>query len=274
MITIAVLLTVFNRKEKTLKCLENLYCQELPDAVKMDVYLTNDGCTDGTPEAVACQFPQVHIINADGNLFWNRGMYTAWEVAAKTYDYDYYLWLNDDTYLFSYALKTLLSESNEVGRKAVIVAVTTSGKKYNTTYGGYNNNGLIEPNGTLQECSTFNGNCVLIPQYVFHKIGNLDWAFHHAIGDMDYGYRVNRKGLKTYVSSKYLGICEKNPKLPAWTRKEVPLFKRIKNLYSPLGYAEPLPFFKFELRNFGILTAVKHFLSIHIRVLLPWLWKN
>ena len=93
--TIAVLLTVFNRREKTLKCLERLYGQLPIMGYKVDVYLTNDGCTDGTPEAVRTQFPEVHVIDAEGDLFWNRGMFTAWAEAAKT-DYDFYLWLNDD----------------------------------------------------------------------------------------------------------------------------------------------------------------------------------
>ena len=40
---IAVLLTVFNRKEKTLLCLKNLYQQTIPYEYQMDIYLTNDG---------------------------------------------------------------------------------------------------------------------------------------------------------------------------------------------------------------------------------------
>lgn len=85
---IAVLLTVFNRKDKTLECLKRLYAQLPLDGYQVDVYLTNDGCTDGTPEAVKKQFPDVNIINGSGNLFWNRGMYTAWHEAAKK-DYDF-----------------------------------------------------------------------------------------------------------------------------------------------------------------------------------------
>ena len=72
---IAVLLTVHDRKNKTLRCLENLYKQVLPNYLRLDIYLTDDGCTDGTPEAIKRQFPKVHIIKGDGNLFWNRGMY-------------------------------------------------------------------------------------------------------------------------------------------------------------------------------------------------------
>lgn len=71
---IAVLLTVFNRKEQTLLCLQRLQDQPSPEEFKIVTYLTNDGCTDGTPEAVRREFPDVHIINGDGNLFWNRGI--------------------------------------------------------------------------------------------------------------------------------------------------------------------------------------------------------
>ena len=71
--SIAVLLTVFNRKEKTLQCLGNLYKQLPIQGYSVDIYLTNDGCTDGTPEAIAQKFPEVNIIHSKGNLFWNRG---------------------------------------------------------------------------------------------------------------------------------------------------------------------------------------------------------
>lgn len=271
--TIAVLLTVFNRKEKTLKSLKRLYDQLPIDNYQVDVYLTNDGCTDGTPESIRDLFPLVNVIDSQGDLFWNRGMYTAWKEASKN-DYDFYLWLNDDSFLFSYALATLLDNSNKCNHQAIIVAAMRSKDKEVTTYSGYNSDGKISPNGELQECNTFNGNCVLIPKCVFEKVGNLDWTFRHAIGDLDYGYRARKAGFKIYVATQYLGICENNPKLPAWARKEVPFTKRLKNLYSPLGYAEPLPFFHFEKRNFGLAVALKHFITIHIRVLFPQLWKQ
>ena len=76
--SIAVLLTVFNRKDKTLQSLERLYKLLPLDDIQVDVYLTDDGCTDGTPEALTEYFPQVNIIHAKGHLFWNRGMWTAW----------------------------------------------------------------------------------------------------------------------------------------------------------------------------------------------------
>ena len=118
--SIAVLLTVHNRKEKTLECLSYLYQQKIPEGYYFDVYLTNDGCTDGTPDAVKQHYPFVNIINGDGNLYWNRGMYKAWETASSTQNYDYYFWLNDDTTLKENALSILVSSSELKNRCASV----------------------------------------------------------------------------------------------------------------------------------------------------------
>jgi len=273
---IAVLLTVFNRKDKTLLCLENLYRQKIPQGYAIDVYLTNDGCTDGTPDEIKDRYPKVHIIDAKGDLFWNRGMYKAWEEANKSNNYDYFLWLNDDSFLMSDCLIEMLHNSDECNNNSIIVATMCSKDNGLTTYGGYSlsDHRLLIPNGSLQECATMNGNCVLIPKCIYNECGNLDWAFRHAIGDLDYGYRARKAGFKIYVSKCYLGYCEKNAQLPKWARSGIPFMERWRNLYSPLGYAEPIPFFHYEIRNFGLFTALKHFISIHIRLIFPWLWSQ
>ena len=54
---IAILLTVFNRKEKTIKCLRNITAQSLPADTKFDIYIVDGGSTDGTVESVKTQFP-------------------------------------------------------------------------------------------------------------------------------------------------------------------------------------------------------------------------
>ena len=97
MLSVAAILTCFNRKNKTQKCLESLF-KILPDC---DVYITDDGSTDGTRDMLHQCFPKVKVISGTGNLFWSRGMYTAWKEAVKG-KYDYYLWLNDDIELYPF----------------------------------------------------------------------------------------------------------------------------------------------------------------------------
>lgn len=275
MTTLAILLTVHNRKAKTLACLERVFTQVGLENVVLDVYVMNDGCTDGTQEAIKERFPTVEVIQGDGSLYWNRGMYKAWEKAASTKEYDFFLWLNDDTLLYEEAICSLLSDYEKVKTPSLICGATKSAYSGSITYSGRRKqeNTLIIPNRKPQQCEIINGNAVLIPNYVYEVIGNLDWAFRHAIGDFDYGLRVQKEGFFCYVSSELIGTCELNPKLPKWCLPEVSLKNRIRNLYSPLGYAEPIPFFIYEKRHFGLLTAVKHFISIHLRVLFPQLWK-
>ncbi|CAM4099605.1 glycosyltransferase family 2 protein [Zobellia roscoffensis] len=270
---IAVLLTVFNRKEKTLHCLKNLFSQQLPEGVTIEVYVVNDGCTDGTPEAIRQQFPLVKIIEGNGQLYWNRGMHLAWQTALQEGDYDFYLWLNDDTFVNSDTIAHLLECSLEKGNEALVCGLLCSADDSNTTtYGSWMKGELISPNGEIQEADIINGNVVLIPKIICKSVGILDPVFPHAIGDFDYGHRVRKKGYKCYSTKKYVGTCENNPKLPKWCYSSTPVRERIKSLYSPLGYAHPKYFFIYEKRNFGLFTAVKHYITIHLRVLLPQLW--
>lgn len=154
--TIAVLLTVFNRKDKTLQCLKRLYDLLPLDGYQVDVYLTDDGCTDGTPEAVAEQFPQVNVIHAKGDLFWNRGMWTAWDTATKAKDYDFYLWLNDDTFVYGNMLKVLTDAAVETNEKAIIVGATENTGHSCITYGGrLKNGGIPKPDGSLMAVDYF-----------------------------------------------------------------------------------------------------------------------
>jgi GT2 family glycosyltransferase len=271
--SIAVLLTVHNRKEKTLECLSYMYQQKIPEGYYFDVYLTNDGCTDGTPDAVKQHYPFVNIINGDGNLYWNRGMHLAWKNASENKDYDYYLWLNDDTYLVENAIYNTIEDSKKVHDNSIICGATLSLNHENITYSGRLNNKILIPNDTLQECNIINGNYVLVPKIIFKIVGNLDWRFRHAIGDFDYGLRVVKKGYKIYLAGKIIGYCDENKTLPKWCLSTTPIIERFKILYSPLGYAEPLSFFIYEKRHFGIYTAIKHFISINLRALIPTLWK-
>lgn len=53
------------------------------DKYSFDVYMTNDGCTDGTPESVKQLYPHVNVIDGEGGLYWSGGMRKAWVNAAK-----------------------------------------------------------------------------------------------------------------------------------------------------------------------------------------------
>jgi hypothetical protein len=104
-------------------------------------------------------------------------------------------------------------------------------------------------------------------------LGELDPIFPHAIGDYEYGLRALKNNISIFTTTRTIGTCEEHLSLPDWCLPDVPFFKRIKNLYSPLGSAHPYYYFIFERRHFGYSKAIKHFFSIHMRVIFPSLWK-
>lgn len=269
--SIAILLTVHNRKDKTLECLKRLYNQNSFNSYLIEVYLTNDGCTDGTVESIMDFFPKVHIIHGDGNLFWNRGMHTAWKEAAKK-QFDFYLWINDDTYVYPYMLTSILQAAKEKENKAIIVGPTQSANHQITTYGGrLKNEEIPKVNGKLVPIHHFNGNIVLIPRYVYEKIGNLDYYFTHSKGDFDYGLRAGKIGIKMFQVGKYLGECEQHKDLDAWCNPKIPFKQRWKKLHQPNGMP-PKETFYLEKRHISLWVAIIHFFTIYIRCIIPQLW--
>ncbi len=276
MLDIAVILTCYNRKQNTVDCLRKLFQNKgINQSFSISVFLVDDGSTDGTSDAVKHQFPAVNIILGNGNLFWNRGMHLAWTTAAKHKNYDFYLWLNDDTELFDGAIEEMLACYKKGGHKSIICGVTVSKKTGNITYGGIDTFGkLILPNKAIQSCATINGNVVLVSKLAFETVGFNDPLFLHAIGDFDYGFRAIKKGFTIFITKAYIANCEANKNLPKWCLTSTPIQKRLQSLYSPLGNSHPYYYFIYEYRHFGIFTALKHFFSIHLRVLIPTLWKQ
>jgi GT2 family glycosyltransferase len=271
-ISIAVLITCFNRKEKTIHCLESLFNQNaLDNDFNIEIFLVDDGSTDGTLEFIRDYFPNINFIQGTGNLYWNRGMHLAWENAAATKDFDYYMWLNDDTYLFKNALSNILFDSFS---NSIICGTTKSSLSGEITYGGFSNNDkkFIVPNGNYQNAYYCNGNCVFVPRNVFRKLGNLDPIFHHALGDFDYGLRARKNGFDIKVAPDYIGFCENHESLPKWRSNSINLVNRIKYLYDPLSGCNPIQYFVYDNRHNGIFIACIHFISLHLRCIFPFLW--
>lgn len=262
----AVILTCFNRKDVTLRCLKQLYIQK--SAIQIDVFLCDDGSSDGTYEAVRMYFPQVHVFKGTGKLFWNRGMLASWKMACDTGDYDAYIWLNDDTFIYDDALSEMIDCSNACGDKSIICGAFCSDSG-DFSYGGRKkDNSPLIPNGSMQEVYWLNGNCVLVPKYVVNKIGLLDDMFQHHLGDFDYGLRAIEAGISIVTTRKYLGVCSPNKIVNSRSRKDgLSLIERFKRLYSPLG-DNPFIQFRYTLRHFGLKHAIFIFLALHYNNLL------
>lgn len=244
---LAVLMTCHNRKSQTQACLEALKLQAEFGA-SLDVYLVDDGSTDGTAAAASAVFPQINIIRGDGDLYWCGGMRLAFAAAMK-HNYDFYLWLNDDTRLFEDALTRLLTTHSQASaslkQPTIVVGSTCDQQTGGMTYGGWIEKDRafgptswrkIAPKPShWRSCDTINGNCVLIPRGVVERIGNLDAHFIHGIGDLDYGLRSKKSGCQIVISAGYLGACTVNDGTGLWSDARQPVGVRWNKLLGPKG---------------------------------------
>lgn len=272
MFHIAVLITVFNRKDKTIRCLSNLYKQNNAGRFFLSVFVVDDGSTDGTSEEIAKLYPEVHLIKGDGNLFWNRGMHKAWEAAVLDKDYDYYLWLNDDTNIVDDCVERLLDLSSANKNSAIIIGSTCAiGNPNQITYGGWKDGKLLTDLTKPNKCETMNGNIVLIPKFVYGVLGMNDPTFRHCLGDTDYALRAKEHGIDCLTGIGIFGECDAHESPTIWMDSSQPFAKRWKYFFSPLGN-NPFEFFYFRKKHFGLIAACATFVSNWLHFFFPRLW--
>lgn len=200
------------------------------------MFLVDDGSTDGTGARVRAEFPDVHVIDGDGTLFWAKGMRKAWETAASERDdWSGYLWLNDDTMLFEDALVRLMDVDD--GESIVVGNLCDATGK--GVYG-------------LREGGLFTGNCVLVPQKAFERLGMICGEYLHAWADSDYAQRAKRMKVNV-IDGGVVGTAEGHPNRPSL--KGVPFSKRMRLLRNPKGW-NVHDLWLYRRRNWGLCVAL------------------
>ncbi|GHU59906.1 acetylglucosaminyltransferase [Bacteroidia bacterium] len=239
---VALLLTCFNRRQKTEKCLDSLLpvITNSPNH-QFDIYLTDDGSSDGTGTMVKEKFPEVNVLTGDGTLFWAGGMRNSWNAALHSGKaYDGYLLINDDV-IFASSFWNKIEETIRYAqvtysKQGLYTLATQDSAAGRLTYGGHklrkkifkHSPYAVIPTDIPQECQLTNGNILYASQEVVDTIGILDEHFIHTWGDFDYSLTALEKGFPVLVCPGYGGYCVNDHE----TGIIPPLKKRIQLLYS------------------------------------------
>jgi GT2 family glycosyltransferase len=245
---IAALYTCFNRKEKTLSSLTNLYkaLQISKADLELSVFLTDDNSSDGTSEAVVSRFADVNILKGNGELYWAGGMRNSWSRALND-AFDAYLLLNDDTDvyqdLFVKMIETDTYSRQNFGSPGIYVGTTVERGTDKITYGGWRllnsftaSMARVSLDSQMpQPCDFGNANIMWVSKSVVSKIGILSEGYVHGMADFDYTYQASKKGLPVLIVPGILGECDRDHGDTYVKFIELSLRERVKMLYNPVG---------------------------------------
>jgi GT2 family glycosyltransferase len=283
MSSFAVLITSYNRAEKTIRCIETLMAESHGTrGVAIEIFLLDDGSTDATGDKVGARFPQVNLIHGDGSLFWAGGMREAWGAAENKGAYDFFVWVNDDVEFNPAAAKRAFERAIQLhadrnATPTILVGCILDPDTGEITYSGVNRPSpvirplyfeRVIPSGAEVECETFNGNFVIIPAAVVQKIGRMNPAYVHAYGDYDYGFRAHRAGFKCVVLADPVGTCNRNPWVDPVKIRSMSLSQRWRRMLSPKLY--PIPgWYVYARAHTGPFWPL-FFFRPYWEVLFPW----
>ncbi|QBG47326.1 glycosyltransferase family 2 protein [Verrucomicrobia bacterium S94] len=274
---VAIIIPVYNRVKVTLTCLNHLAECRIFDWA--DVIVVDDQSTDGTADAICSQFPQVILLEGNGDLWWaggiNMGMQYAYDFGAE-----YLLWLNDDCVPRGNAISALYKYSLKHDVIAVGQAFCPSGHYY----GGHKKTWLglrllSCSESDVVPCDAFGGNAVCLPRKVVDAIGYLDAKrIPMAPADADYGLRARRKGIQAFVvgTARFENDDNLSDEQQSWLLGDIPPAKIWNGFFGKKSSRSFGPMFTFYLRHWGpwggilfVTPYVKFLLIAFVRTLVP-----
>ena len=271
-----IIIPVHNRKQITLKCLENL--KQCGDLQRYYTVVVDDGSTDGTSEAIDALYPEVTILSGDGNLWWTgaikKGMEYAYQQGAE-----YFIWLNDDCLVIPNTLKKLVTFCSDNLNSIIGCQGVNQHNHEQIDFGGkirkWGNYIMINcPNGKILECDMLSGNLVCIAQAVIKKIGfpQPDLVPHYG-GDSLFLILARKAKFKIFVDSRdeIFNISGESKVAPQhWLLQDGKPDEIIKLFFAPYSLYSWRVWLTLNREEYGILLGTLSFMIYYgIRFAIP-----
>lgn len=277
MINVSILIPVFNNLSFTKICLQNLYSQiKQDDEIHFNVIVIDDGSKDGTKDWVTKNFPQVILLEGDGNLWWSGGINEGARYSVEILHADYVLlWNNDVCSDVNYFVNLKEVIKNNTG-PAIIGSKVYLDPEYSRiwTMGGYFDTHTGEKRFSVyntidgpeyqevKEVDWLPGMGTLVPAEIIKKIGywdNIHFPQYH--GDSDFTLRARKYGYKVLLNPT-LKMWNDNNNTGLWHKGRFDLFfKSLFHIRSNFNIAKDIKFYKIHTDSiFAYKVLIKRYL--------------
>lgn len=211
---LAIIIPTFNRKTYLYNILIDFKNQDYINCYKVIVVV--DGSNDGTIEMLKLDFPNVSIVEGNGNWWWTKSINEGLKYALKN-KFSEFLLMNDDTSVETFFLTNLLKLYNSNSNRGVLGAISiTKEVPFRIFYSGtkrvnwffakhYKYHKLFEKyNNTISgihKTVFIPGRGMLFDLNVLNEIGYLnEEQFPQYYSDFDFSYSAYKKGIPTNIS--------------------------------------------------------------------------
>lgn len=194
---IFVLTAVHNDLKYTKKLLLSISKQTYRN---FEVFLVDDGSTDGTADFIKNEYPEVKTLTSTGNLWWTASLNLGVRKILKSAKSGDYIWtINNDCIIGKDYLSKLINFVRSIDRKTIIGSVVVDEETKKVVENGVSidwsklkfssgGNDALPTKGTL------------FPIEVFNEIGDFDEKhFPHYFSDYEYTIRAKRGGYKLEI---------------------------------------------------------------------------
>lgn len=237
---LAILVLNYNGERFLNKCFKSLLTQTSND---FDIYLIDNNSTDSSREYTKSNFLQVKIINTNGNL-WFTGAYN---YVTKYFDdnnidYDYYLFLNNDTESDGSLVERIIRIFRAYDKVGIVqptivdldMNIIIGGGRFLFLTGtslGYRPTKKYARGNDIYKCFWASGCALAIRKELFNKLGYFnDYSAYYE--DHDLSWRVNNDdhdvvatnatyvkhfegGTKAFLPKQHY-LCERNRIICYW----------------------------------------------------------
>jgi len=219
---VSIVIPIYNRLEVTKQGLISLskalsFCNLDSNKLNYEIVVVDDGSSDGSNDWIKQNYPNIHLLKGDGNLWWSGCINMGSKYAINKLCTDYILLWNDDLFLdnnYFTILSAFLNQAHPVNYICGSRIHFESDKKKVWSVGGFFSKWTgekytirnIEKTKGILECQWQPGMGTLVPSFVMVE-KNIWWdekRYPQYYGDSDFTLKCIENGIQVKTNLELL----------------------------------------------------------------------